>query len=69
MARIIGAVGALRDDAFRILDIFSYRDAAANLDEDEKGVAITDTVGGRQEMLIVSEPASTISAGAATREG
>lgn len=43
-------------DVCRILEIRNSRDAVNNLDEDEKGVAITDTPGGMQEMNIVSEP-------------
>ena len=43
-------------DVCRILEIRNSRDAINNLDEDEKGVAITDTPGGMQEMNIVSEP-------------
>lgn len=42
-------------DICRVLGIKNARDAASALDEDEKGVAITDTLGGRQEMLIISE--------------
>ncbi|MDR2055441.1 MAG: Bro-N domain-containing protein [Desulfovibrio sp.] len=42
-------------DVCRILEISNYRDAVSQLDEDEKGVVNTDTPGGRQEMLFVSE--------------
>jgi len=42
-------------DVCRALDIKNGRDALARLDEDEKGVATTDTLGGVQEVAIVSE--------------
>lgn len=42
-------------DLCRALEIASSRDAISNLDEDEKGVAITDTLGGKQTVNIVSE--------------
>lgn len=38
-----------------ILAISNHRDAVSNLDEDEKGVAKTDTLGGEQDTLIISE--------------
>ncbi len=37
------------------INISNYRDAIERLDDDEKGVALTDTLGGKQEMKIVSE--------------
>lgn len=42
-------------DVCRILGIKNNRDAIADLDNDEKGVALTDTPGGQQEMAIISE--------------
>lgn len=42
-------------DVARVLDIKNSRDAISVLDDDEKGVALTDTLGGRQEMNIISE--------------
>jgi hypothetical protein len=42
-------------DVCRALEIMNSRDALSSLDEDEKGVANTDTHGGRQEMAVVSE--------------
>lgn len=42
-------------DVCDILDIKNSRDAIEKLDEDEKGVALTDTLGGKQELTIVSE--------------
>jgi prophage antirepressor-like protein len=43
-------------DVCRALTIGNSRDALSRLDEDEKGVGITDTLGGRQQMTIISEP-------------
>lgn len=42
-------------DVCRILDIKNSRDAVADLDDDEKGVANTDTLGGKQEMRVINE--------------
>lgn len=39
----------------RILEIVNARDAAARLDEDEKGVALADTPGGAQTITVISE--------------
>lgn len=38
------------------LDIANSRDALTRIDEDEKGVALTDTLGGAQEVAVVNEP-------------
>lgn len=38
------------------LDIANSRDALTQIDEDEKGVALTDTLGGAQEVAVVNEP-------------
>lgn len=43
-------------DVCRALEIRNNRDAMERLDADEKGVALTDTLGGNQEMSIVNEP-------------
>ena len=43
-------------DVCRALDIKNPRDALTRLDDDEKGVALTDTLGGEQKINIVSEP-------------
>jgi prophage antirepressor-like protein len=43
-------------DVCEALEISNNRDALSNLDEDEKGVVITDTPGGPQEVLCVNEP-------------
>lgn len=42
-------------DICEAINISNYRDAIEKLDDDEKGVALTDTLGGQQEMNIVSE--------------
>jgi prophage antirepressor-like protein len=39
----------------RALDIANARDAAKRLDDDEKGVVNTDTLGGKQSMVIINE--------------
>lgn len=38
------------------LNISNHRDALTRLDEDEKGVGISDTPGGKQEILLINEP-------------
>lgn len=43
-------------DVCRALDVRNNRDALSRLDNDEKGVVLTDTLGGNQEMSIVNEP-------------
>ena len=42
-------------DVCRVLDIKNSRDVANRLDEDEKGVSLTHTPGGPQNMTIISE--------------
>jgi len=42
-------------DVCDVLEISNNRDAISRLDDDEKGVATTDTLGGNQEMVTVSE--------------
>jgi len=42
----------------RMLDINNHRQVASRLDEDEKGVITSDTLGGPQETIIVSETAA-----------
>ena len=42
-------------DACQILGIANHRDAIAKLDDEEKGVASTDTLGGKQELVVVTE--------------
>jgi prophage antirepressor-like protein len=43
-------------DICKVLGIANNRDALTRLKEYEKGVAITDTLGGKQEIAIISEP-------------
>lgn len=43
-------------DVCTVLDISNYRDALNRLDDDERGSAKVDTLGGPQEMSIVNEP-------------
>ncbi len=42
-------------DVCNALSIRNSRDAIARLDDDEKGVAITDTLGGKQELAVINE--------------
>lgn len=42
-------------DVCNILEITNSRDAVARLDEDEKGVVLTDTPGGSQQLQAVTE--------------
>lgn len=43
-------------DVCKALKITNGRDAANRLDEDEKGVVLTDTLGGQQNVTIINEP-------------
>jgi prophage antirepressor-like protein len=43
------------NDVCQALGIKNVSDAAARLDDDEKGIASTDTLGGTQEILVLSE--------------
>lgn len=43
-------------DACRVLGILNPSDALADFDDDEKGIASSDTPGGQQQLLVVSEP-------------
>lgn len=43
-------------DVCRVLGIANVPDAVGSLDEDEKGIASTDTLGGPQRVRIVNEP-------------
>ena len=43
-------------DVCKALEIKNSRDALARLDDDEKGVALTDTLGGAQNLATVNEP-------------
>lgn len=42
-------------DVCEVLEIGNSRMVADRLDEDEKGVSIIDTLGGRQELTVISE--------------
>lgn len=42
-------------DVCKVLEIKNSRDAAARLDADEKGVALTDTLGGKQNVTVINE--------------
>jgi prophage antirepressor-like protein len=42
-------------DVCAVLDIKNISDALSRLDDDEKGIALIDTLGGVQEMLTVNE--------------
>ncbi|MCX5614450.1 phage antirepressor KilAC domain-containing protein [Bombella saccharophila] len=42
-------------DVCDVLEIRNSRDASSRLDDDEKGVGITDTLGGPQEVAIINE--------------
>ena len=43
-------------DICRCLEIRNVSDAISRLDPDEKGVVTTDTLGGKQQVSVVSEP-------------
>lgn len=45
----------IANDLCAVLDIRNPRDAVATLDDDEKGVVTTDTLGGNQQMTCVTE--------------
>lgn len=55
VAEIDGEPWFIAADVCRALDVKNGRDAVSRLDDDEKGVALTDTLGGKQEMAVVSE--------------
>ncbi len=42
-------------DVCRVLELTNSRMATADLEDDEKGVSITDTLGGKQNLTIISE--------------
>lgn len=43
-------------DVCCVLGIKNHLDTASRLDDDEKGVALTDTPSGKQKMVIINEP-------------
>ncbi len=52
---IDGEPGFIANDLCAVLEIRNPRDTVAGLDDDEKGVATTDTLGGSQQMAYVTE--------------
>ncbi|MCY9511319.1 Bro-N domain-containing protein, partial [Paenibacillus larvae] len=42
-------------DVCDVLEIRNSRDALGRLDDDEKGVVLTDTLGGAQQLQVVNE--------------
>lgn len=50
-----GEVWFIAKDVCSVLDIKNSRDALGRLDEDEKGVVLTDTLGGKQQFSFVLE--------------
>lgn len=52
---IDGSPWFFASDVCRAIGIANHRDAVRKLDDDEKGVGSTDTLGGEQESVIISE--------------
>lgn len=52
---INGELWFVAKDVCQALLIKNSRDAIADLDEDEKGVVLTDTLGGKQKMNVINE--------------
>ena len=50
-----GAPWFVAADVCKALEIANSRDALTRIDDYEKGVASTDTLGGKQEVAIVNE--------------
>ena len=50
-----GAPWFVRNDACAALGIKNPNDATGNFDPEDKGVATTDTLGGRQQVAVISE--------------
>lgn len=55
VALIDGEPWFVAKDVCDVLGISNSRDALSRLDDDEKGVGFTDTLGGRQEIATVNE--------------
>lgn len=53
---ISGSPWFVAKDVCAVLGIANNRDALTSLDDDEKGVANTDTLGGTQQMAVINEP-------------
>jgi len=45
----------IASDICKALEIANHRDAIGKLDDDEKGVGLTDTLGGKQDVVVVNE--------------
>lgn len=52
---INGELWFVAKDVCQALLIKNSRDAIADLEEDEKGVVLTDTLGGKQKMNVINE--------------
>ena len=52
---INGQIWFVANDVCQALNIVNPRDAIKKLDDDEKGVALTDTLGGSQQLSIINE--------------
>jgi prophage antirepressor-like protein len=50
-----GIIWWVLKDVCGVLGIEKHRDVAARLDDDERGLVLVDTPGGKQEMIIVNE--------------
>lgn len=50
-----GSAWFVAADVCDVLGIANSRDAVEKLDDDEKGVALTDTLGGKQRLSIINE--------------
>jgi len=58
VVRVVGSTDApwfVAKDVCSALDVGNPTEAVRNLDEDEKGLRITETLGGKQEMVVVNE--------------
>ncbi len=53
---VLGVAWFVAADVCKALGIANVSDAVSRLDEDEKGIATTDTPGGPQEMIVISTP-------------
>jgi prophage antirepressor-like protein len=51
-----GEIWWVLKDICNVLEIANHRDAASRLDDDEKGVGFTDSLGGKQELTVINEP-------------
>ena len=56
VAEVDGEIWFVLKDICDILYIKNYRNIANRLDDDEKGVHIVDTLGGKQGAIVVNEP-------------